>query len=305
MITVVGSVNVDIISYAEKLPVPGETVIGYDFQTTVGGKGANQAAAAARLGAKTYFLGKMSGCDKLADILWDGFSWAGVDVSHVEVENDIISGVGVIMVGENSQNLITIVAGTNARVTKDYIDRKMQVISSSKVVLTEFGIPIQTAEYVTKTASDAGVTTIVNPAPALPMTDSFYRATDVLTPNESEAEILSGIKVFDQGSAKNASEFFHNKGVPNVIITMGSLGVFVSTNERQEFIAAIDCKPLDTTGAGDAFSGGLAYGLGKGDDIFSAARIANTVAGISVTRSGTMKSMPTREEIEDYANSRK
>jgi ribokinase len=300
MITVVGSVLVDLMAYGNKLPVPGETVTGFKNQITAGGKGANQAAAAARLGAKTYFLGKMSGRDKLVEVLWDGFSRAGVDTSQVGIENDIDCGVGVIHVGENSQNQIIIVLGPNLKVDKAYIDSKYDIIAASKVMLTEFGIPLESAEYATAVARKAGVMTLVNPAPALPMSDAFYQSADVLTPNESEAEILTGIRVVDADSAERAGAVFHEKGVPCVIITMGSMGVFVSDGSKKEFIPSIDCDPVDTTGAGDAFSGGLAYSLAEGNDIFTAANFANIVACISVTRSGTMKSMPTMDEVDEF-----
>jgi ribokinase len=300
MISVVGSVLVDLIAYSEKLPVAGETVTGFNYQMTAGGKGANQAAAAARLGVQTFFLGKMSGCDKLVQVLWDGFSQAGVDTSEIGIENKMDCGVGVIHVGGKSQNQIIIVLGPNLRLDEEYIDSKHDIIASSKVVLTEFGIPIESAEYAISVAKKAGAITLVNPAPALPMSDSFYRSTDVLTPNESEAKILTGIKVVDGDSAKQAADYFHRKQVNNVIITMGELGAFVSDGNRNEFIESINCKPVDTTGAGDAFSGGLAASLAEGNDIFFAARYANVVAGISVTRSGSMKSMPTREDVDDY-----
>lgn len=300
MICVVGSVLVDLMAYSEKLPTPGETVTGFNYQITAGGKGANQATAAARLGIQTFFLGKISGRDQLAQVLWDGFSQAGVDTSEVGIVKEVDCGVGVIHVGEKSQNQIIIVLGPNLGLDKEYIDSKYDIIASSKVVLTEFGIPIESAEYATSVAKRAGALRLVNPAPALPMSDYFFRSTDVLTPNESEAEILTGIKIVDAESARRAAEFFHQKQVNNVIITMGKLGVFISDGSRSEFVESVNCQPVDTTGAGDAFSGGLAASLAEGNDIFTAARYANVVAGISVTRSGTMKSMPSKEDVDEY-----
>ena len=305
MISVVGSVLVDLMAYSEKLPVPGETVTGYQYQITAGGKGANQAAASARLGAKTYFIGKMSGRDKLARVLWDGFSAAGVDTGHVGLENDMDCGVGVIHVGENSQNQIIIVLGPNLKVDRAYIDSKCDVICGSKIMLTEFGIPVESAAYAAALARKAGVLTIVNPAPALPMSDEFFRDTDILTPNESESEILTGVKVTDFESARAAAGILHDKGVGTVVITMGCLGVYVSDGKRRELIPAIPCTPVDTTGAGDAFSGGLAFYLTEGLDVFSAAWHANVVAGISVMKSGTMKSMPDKMEVDTLLSDEK
>jgi ribokinase len=298
MITVVGSVNVDLISYAKNIPVLGETVIGNKFIVTPGGKGANQASAAARLGAKTVFLGKVGGNDKHVDIIWDGFKWAGVDVSKVEIESDIHCGVALIMVGENSQNIITIVSGANGRMRPEDIDRNYEQLAASKIVVTEFGIPIETAEYTTRVAKKLGVTTLVNPAPAVPISEEFYNAIDFIIPNESEATILSGVTVIDRESAERAAEFFHRKNVQNVVITLGNKGVFVSTFKHSEFLDIIPVKAIDTAGSGDAFIGGLAYALWKGENLFSAARFANAVAARSVMKAGTLISMPERSEVE-------
>jgi ribokinase len=301
MLTVVGSALVDIMSYGDRLPVPGETVTGKRYQITPGGKGANQAAAAARLGVETYFIGKLSGCDRLTEVLWEGFAWAGVKVDHVQVVNDVSCGIGVIMVDKMSQNFITIVLGPNAQMRPEDVDAKMGVLCRSKIMATEFGIPIQTAEYATIKCRAAGLLTIVTPGPAEPMSDVFYRATSVIVPNETEAEILTGVKVQDAASAQKAAAVFHGRGVEKVIITMGSKGAFVSDGSCSQTLAGIRVNAVDSTGAGDAFIGGLACGLDEGKDIFSAAAYANVVAGLSVTRPGTMRSMACREEIEQYA----
>ncbi len=300
MVTVVGSALVDIMAYGERLPVPGETVTGYKYQITPGGKGANQAAAAARLGIETCFIGKMSGCDRLADVLWEGFAWAGVKVEHVQIVNDVTCGIGAIMVDKKSQNLITIVLGPNALMRPEDVDAKMDVIRRSKIMATEFGIPLQTAEYATIQCRKAGLTTIVTPGPAEPMSDAFYRATNVIVPNETEAEILTGVKVGDRASAEKAAAVFHRRGVEMVIITMGCKGAFVSDGKSRELLGSIQVKAVDSTGAGDAFIGGLVCGLSEGKDIFAAAAYANVVAGLSVTRPGTMRSMASRQEVEQF-----
>jgi ribokinase len=300
MLTVVGSVLVDIMSYGERIPVPGETVTGYKYQITPGGKGANQAAAAARLGVETYFIGKMSGCDRLAEVLWEGFTWAGVKVDHVQIVSDVNCGVGVIMVDRKSQNLITIVLGPNALLSPEDVDAKMDVIKKSKIMATEFGIPLNTSEHATIQCRKAGLLTIVTPGPAVPMSDAFYRSTAVIVPNETEAEILTGVKVGDSTSAEKAATIFHRRGVENVIITMGCKGAFVSDGKRHDLLGSIRVKAVDSTGAGDGFIGGLACGLDEGKDIFEAAAYANIVAGLSVTRPGTMRSMASRQEVEEF-----
>ena len=240
----------------------------------------------------------MSGCDRLAEVLWEGFSWAGVNVEHVQIVEDMNCGVGVIMVDKMSQNLITIVLGPNALMTPEDVDAKMDVIRKSKIMATEFGIPLQTSEYATIHCRKAGLITLVTPGPAVPMSDAFYRSTSVIVPNETEAQILTGIKVGDAESAGKAAAIFHKRGVENVIITMGCKGAFVSEGKRRDLLGSVKVKPLDSTGAGDAFIGGLACGLAEGKDIFESAAYANVVAGLSVTRPGTMRSMASRQEVE-------
>jgi ribokinase len=300
MITVTGSALVDLMAYSDRLPVKGETVKGHQFQMTAGGKGANQAAASARLGGKTMFLGKMSGSDPLNQVLLEGFAWAGVDVSHVDFLDDIGCGVGVIHVGQDSQNQIIIVPGPNDLLTPDDVDSKLELLKGSSIVVTEFGIPLETAEHAVVRARELGVTTLVTPGPALVMSERFYRATDIITPNETEAKILTGIEVIDDNSALRASRVLHSRGVGSVIITMGEMGVFVSNGETNSFIHAVQVKAKDTTGAGDAFNGALAYCLDSGQDIFSAAHYATVAAGLSVTRAGTLKSMPGKKEVDDH-----
>jgi ribokinase len=206
------------------------------------------------------------------------------------------------MVDKTSQNFITIVLGPNALMRPEDVDAKMDVICRSRIMATEFGIPIETAEHATIRSRKAGLITIVTPGPAEPMSDAFYRATSVIVPNEREAEILTGVAVNDKVSAEKAAAVFHDRGVEKVIITMGSKGAFVSDDSSCQMLQCIRVNAIDSTGAGDAFIGGLACGLDEGKDIFSAAAYANVVAGLSVTRPGTMRSMACREEIEQYAS---
>jgi ribokinase len=303
-LTVVGSSLVDLMAYSDRLPVAGETVKGRGFQMTAGGKGANQAAAAARLGVKTLLVGKMSGSDRLTDVLTEGLSWAGVDLGGVEYVDGVACGVGVIMVGGDSQNQITIVPGPNELLEPADVNRRIDTIESARIMMTEFGIPVGTAEHATVAAKRAGVLTVVTPGPASPMSDRFYAAVDVLVPNETEIFTLTGIGVTDDNSCMRAARFFHARGVRNVIVTLGKEGAYVSDGARGEHIPAIAVEAVDTTGAGDAFNGGLVRGLLDGMDIFGASRFATAAAALSVTRKGTMRSMPSLDEVKEFMRRR-
>ena len=298
MITMIGGCNIDYITYGKRLPRSGETIYGDKMLITGGGKGANQIAAAARLGAETCLLSKI-GDDANAQIVIKDLKWARVNVSNVEIVGNTYTGAGFLSVANNGQNFITIIKGANAYITPDYIDKNIDNIINAKICMTEFMIPLESAGYATKIAKQHGIKTIVNPAPAFPIKDRFYKVIDIITPNEVEATDLTGIKINDKMSASKASDFFHEKGVKNVIVTMGSKGAFVSDGSRSELISNYNIKVIDTSGAGDAFNGGLAYAIWKGRDIFESAQFAMAVANISVSRNGTMPSMPTLEEVNE------
>ncbi|RKL61607.1 ribokinase [Thermoanaerobacteraceae bacterium SP2] len=303
MITVVGSSNIDYIISNKKLPEPGETIYGTGMFITAGGKGANQAAAAARLGADVCFLSKVGGNDKNSEILWEKLKWAGVNIDNIEVEENTYCGYGFVMVSEDGQNRIIIIKGANEYITPQYVEKHKETIINSKICMSEFMIPIETAEYAISIAHNNGVVTILNPAPAFPIDDRFYKKIDIITPNEIEARDISGVEIKDKKSAVEAANYFHAKGVKNVLITLGSRGSFISDGTRQEFIKSYNVKAIDTSGAGDSFNGGLAYSIWKGKDIFEAAHFATAVAAVSVTRQGTMPSMPTLSEVEDLIKS--
>lgn len=257
MITVVGSSNIDFISYSDNLPKPGETVSGYEFKVTAGGKGANQAAAAARLGVETVILSKIGGKDLYADLLMDGFKWAGVETKYIGIEEDTYCGTAVIQVDKNAQNCITIIKNANGRVDTRYLDEHRGLIGDSKIVVIEFGIALETAEYAAGLAREAGALTIVNPAPAKPMSNRFYQLSDILVPNETETEGLSGVYPDSEKNKKEAAAFFHSRGVKNVVITLGEGGVFLSNEQGTADFPICCVEAVETTGAGDSFVGAL------------------------------------------------
>lgn len=298
MITVIGANTVDYFSYSKRLPLPGETMIGDSMMIGPGGKGANQAAAAAKLGAPVCWLSKVGGLDRYKDLVLDGIIATGVDVSAVEEEPCVFCGAGYVMINsETGQNSIIIMHGANACITPAYIDAHKEKILEAKICMAEFQVPPATAKYALTMAKQHGVTTILNPAPAAMIDEDFYPMVDIITPNEVEARDITGIDVYDEESAAKAAEFFHNRGVSRVVITMGHRGAFVSAEGIQKMIPSYLVEAVDTSGAGDCFNGALAYALHEGKDLFEAAQFANAAAAVSVTRKGTMDSMPELADV--------
>jgi len=299
MVTVIGSANIDYVCYTERIPELGETVAGSSFLVTAGGKGANQAVAAARLGARTVLLTKLGREDRYAGLLTDGFQAAGVDVSRVQFEPGSYCGCALIMVDRQARNIIGIVPNANACISVAYIEENRSLIEASQVLVVEFGVPLPTVEHAVALARKAGVTTLVNPAPALALSDRFYEDVDVIVPNETEAEALCGQRLAGPECLRDAAGYFHRRKAANVVITLGEKGAFVSDGRRTTVIPGHAVKVVDSTGAGDAFVGGLACALAEGRDIFAAAAFANAAAALSVTRPGAARSMPARSEVEE------
>ncbi|MGA2478848.1 MAG: ribokinase [Spirochaetia bacterium] len=300
MITVIGSANIDYVCYAERIPCLGETVAGSVFLVAAGGKGANQAVAAARLGADTTLLTKLGGEDRYAGLLTDGFKAAGVDVSRIGFVPGSYCGCALIMVDRQAHNIIGIVPNANACINAAYIDENRPLIEASRVLIVEFGVPAPAVEYAIAMARHAGVMTLVNPAPARPVKDAFYGNVDIIVPNETEAEALTGLRLCGPKDLKDAARFFHDRDAERVVITLGEKGVFVSDGRRSTLIRGHAVKTVDTTGAGDAFIGGLACALAEGRDIFEAALFANAAAALSVTRPGAAQSMPARPDVDAF-----
>ncbi len=282
MIAAIGSINVDYIIHNKRLPVPGETLYGKSVTIMAGGKGANQIAAASRLGADTLFLSKIGGLDQYNSTVLKDFEWAGVSVDYIETVPDSYSGAGFAMIGEDSQNSIIIIEGANAEMTPEYVEKYKDQIKNASIVMCEFMIPQETAEYTMKLGKELGIPTLCNPAPFRKTDDSFYRYVDIVTPNEIEAAEACGFTIDGRKSASEACDYFHGLGVKSVVITMGSRGAFCSDGSRQEMIESYKVKAIDTSGAGDSFNGGFAYAFDKGYDIFTCARFGNAVASKSV-----------------------
>ncbi|MYL54870.1 ribokinase [Pontibacillus yanchengensis] len=284
-VTVVGSINMDLVTSTEQVPNQGETVLGYDFATYPGGKGANQAVSASRLGAKTNMIGAV-GKDAFGQELSETLRENGVVTENVKPVTDTPSGTATIILS-NGDNRIIVNPGANHSVTPDYIKSCAEVLRSSDIVLMQLEIPLETVEKAAKLAKEGGATVILNPAPIQALPESLLQWVDIITPNESEAETL-----FNQSHQSNLED--------KLIITKGSEGVFFYEDGKERLIPAYRVDPVDTTGAGDAFNGALAFKLSEGSTKQEAISYANAVAALSVLKSGAQTGLPTQAEVQVF-----
>jgi len=296
---VVGSSNMDLVVKSPRIPVPGETILGGEFLMVPGGKGANQAVAAAKLGAKVFFVARL-GNDLFGRKSLDNFRLEGLDTTYVALTSDAPSGVALITVDHGGNNAIVVAPGANARLSPDDVRRAEAQIRSAGAVLAQLEVPMATVQCLAEIAHDAGVPFLLNPAPAQWLSPSLLKVVSVLTPNESEARILTGVDVVDAASARKAAEMLLGAEVRAVIVTLGAKGFLLAEGNTTELVPAITVKAVDTTAAGDAFAGSLAVGLAQGRSLREAALFANRVAAFSVTRLGAQTSMPTRKELEEF-----
>ena len=295
-IVVVGSCNTDMVIKADRLPVPGETILGGTFFMNPGGKGANQAVAAARMGGNVTLISKTGN---------DVFGKQSVSLYNSEnIKTDFIfsdakrpSGVALITVDSHGENCIVVASGANASLCPADIDKAGAEIESSDLILMQLEIPIDTVEYVAEIANKKGIKVILNPAPARALSNNLLKHLFIIIPNKSEAEILSGIKVFDIESAKQAANIISAKGVNIVVITLGAQGALIKEFDEYHFVEASKVDALDTTAAGDTFCGALCVGLSEGKSILDSVKLAARAAAITVTRMGAQASIPYRSEL--------
>lgn len=304
-VCVLGSFIVDLMMRAPKLPVPGETIKGNLFKIGPGGKGSNQAVAAHRAGADTTIITKI-GNDTFADIALNSFKGQGMTTEFILKDDSSATGAALIMVDENiGQNMIIVTLGACNTFSKHDIDRAKTMISQADIFITQLEINFDMMEYAIDIARQHNVPVILNPAPADHLPDSLLAKIDYLTPNESEAASLCGFKIENDAHLKKAGEYLLKKGVKNVIFTIGKRGAFLFNKNVQKIFPAFDVKAVDTTGAGDAFNGGLAVALAEKKPIDEAILFANAVASLKVTKIGTAPAMPTRSEIEALIKNQK
>lgn len=295
-ILVVGSSNTDMVIKTHKFPAPGETILGGRFLMNAGGKGANQAVAAARLGGVVAFVGKI-GEDIFGKQAVQQLEDEGIDVGFVAVDPDNPSGVAMITVDRNAENSIVVAPGSNGTLSPSDFDKAMSKLDESDYVLMQLEIPIPTVEYIAEKAALKKKKVILNPAPAAVLSGELLQNLYLITPNETEAELLTGIKVTDEVSALKAATQLHENGVESVIITMGAAGAFLLENGQSQLIKAPKVNAVDTTAAGDTFNGALIVALSEGKSVSEAIVFANKAASISVTRIGAQSSVPYRREI--------
>jgi len=297
-ILIVGSSNTDMVIKTHNFPAPGETILGGRFLMNAGGKGANQAVAAARLGGMVTFVGKI-GDDIFGKQAVQQLEDEGINVDFVAVDPENPSGVALITVDKKGENSIVVAPGSNGTLSSADFDKALAEMDDSEFVLMQLEIPIPTVEHIARMATKKQKKVVLNPAPAAVLTDELLQNLYIITPNETEAELLTGIKVTDEQSALKAALFLNGKGVELVIITMGSAGAFLLSNGKSEIISAPKVEAVDTTAAGDTFNGALVVALSEGKTIQESIAFANKAAAISVTRIGAQSSVPFRKEISN------
>ena len=297
LIVVVGSANVDLTTFNDVFPRPGETIFGKKFDLGFGGKGANQAVAARLCGANVGIVAKV-GRDLFGPATVKNFEAQGIDASHVRIAEGVSSGVAPIFVEPNGQNRIIVVKGANDLLSPEDVDAATPLLRKADTIVLQFEIPLRTVYHTVRFAKANGIRCIVNPAPAQPVDFKEAGAADYFIPNETEAEITTGIAVKSIEDAKKCAEFLLNKGMPRVVITLGQRGSLIAGSDGMEHIPAFKVQAVDSTGAGDAFIGSFAVFLGEAIPEKEALRRANLYAGLSTTRVGTQKSFCTRAEFE-------
>ena len=298
-IVVVGSSNTDMVIRVPHIPRPGETVLGTDLTMAGGGKGANQAVAAARAGGRVTLVARV-GDDVFGGQAVAAFAADGLETRFVLRTPGISSGVALINVDDRGENSISVASGANARLSVEDVKSAAAAFEEADIVLLQLESPLETVAAVVRAAGERGVPVVLNPAPARPLDSDLLSGVSVLTPNETEAELLSGIPVRDEGGVREAAARLRRRGPRAVVITLGDRGVYASSPDLEGFFPAFRVEAVDTTAAGDVFNGALAVALAEKRPLPEALRFAQAAAAISVTRPGAQPSAPTRAEIEAF-----
>ncbi len=299
-ILVVGSSNTDMVIKAEHLPRPGETVLGGTFFMNPGGKGANQAVSIARLGAQVTFICK-TGSDIFGHQSQQLFEEEGIDISYIFSDSKHPSGVALITVDSKAENCIVVASGANANLSPADLSTAHEAIEKADIILMQLEIPMDTVKYVSGIARKLNKKVILNPAPAQPLDRELFQSLYLITPNETEAEMISGIKITDADSMQACARAICDMGVQSVIITLGAKGAFLYNDICREYIPSFKVDAIDTTAAGDVFNAALTVAISEGRDLAEAVRFANKAAAISVTRVGAQSSAPYRNEVDIFS----
>lgn len=301
-IVVVGSSNMDLVVKSKRIPAAGETILGGDFIMVPGGKGANQAVAAAKLGANVCFIAKL-GEDVFGEQSLKNFKKERVNTDYVQKTREAPSGVALIMVDDKGENSIVVAPGANLKLSPEDVRAAKAEIKAAGAVVAQLEVPLDTIQCAAELANNSGVPFILDPAPARELPPELLEMVDVLTPNETEAQILTGIEVTDEDSARAASMNLLERGVKAVIVTLASKGFILVDSDQVEYVPAHKVQAVDSTAAGDAFTGSLAVGIAEGKPLLDAASFANYVAALAVTKMGAQSSMPTLQEVQSFMSS--
>ncbi|MFZ6819266.1 ribokinase [Undibacterium sp. Ji22W] len=296
-IAVVGSVNMDLIFKTPRMPVPGETLMGHSFHQVHGGKGANQAVAAARMGADVHFVACV-GDDVNGQSCLQALAQDGIRLDHIRVMPDTATGVAGILLDDTGQNCIVLTTGANALLNEADIAGAGNTIGQAKLLLCQLETPLNTVVHALHTAQQANVKVVLNPAPAQSLSDQILAQVDYLVLNETEAAELSGLGVTDVESAAAAAAKLQQRGASVVLVTLGALGMWVAASDASYFLPAFKVEVVDTTAAGDTFVGSFAVAIAEGKDLRSACMLAQSAAALAVTKFGAQTSIPTREAVE-------
>lgn len=298
-ILVVGSSNTDMVVKTSRIPKPGETIIGGSFFMNQGGKGANQAVAAARLGAKVLFICK-TGRDLFGKQALQAYEKEGIDTSFVFSSKTAPTGVAAIYVDKKGENCIVVAPGANFELLPNDIDVATEAIKACDIILMQLEIPMETVEYVAALGKQYNKKVILNPAPARELPQKLMESVYLITPNETEAEIITGIQITDENAMQQAAKKMNSMGIENVIITLGAQGAYVYSPTFAGIVPANKVKAVDTTAAGDIFNGALAVALSENVALEQAVRFASKASAISVTREGAQPSAPYRKEVDNF-----
>ncbi len=295
-ITVIGSTNTEMIFRAPVIPAAGDTILGSSFSMSPGGRGVNQAIAAARAGGKVVFIGR-TGADIFGDQILKVLQEEDIDTTYLIRDNTLASGISSIVLNAHGESGITVTPGANVNLSENDLERAKEYISSADALLLQLDIPKETVRFAANSAGSAGVRVILNPSPALPVSDELLKSISILTPDASQAERLTGITITDERSAELAGRILLERGLNRVIITLKSKGAMVIDNGGAEHVPGFRMSTIDTSVVNDVFNGTLAVGLAEGKNFYEAVLFANAAAAVSASRSGTLPSIPTRNEI--------
>lgn len=297
-ICVIGSLNMDLVVNVDEMPKKGQTLIGSAFKEVPGGKGANQAVAMARLGADIRMIGKV-GKDSFGETLINQLKNDKVNTKYIHRE-DCASGVAMITVDKNAENSIVVAPGANFKVLEKDIDKCIEAIDESDIVVLQLETPINTIKYALQKSKELGKYTILNPAPAVKLEDSIIENVDLLTPNETELEILSGVKIENEDDIKKAADVLIEKGVKELIVTLGSKGSLYINKDNTKLKKSYKVEAIDTTAAGDSYTGALAVAFAQDKNIDEAMDFASKVGALAVTKEGAQSSLPTMEDVNNF-----